>query len=323
MNSPDSLPSGRTEDKRLHPFRRAILRGLAVVLPPLLTIVIFLWVWNTITDYVLVPVENMFAEVMMQTRFNQEIFETHPDPDGSTGMEYVQLDTGEYIPRLYYDTVRKSPGGEVMPNTPDGVMHRYIAIKYLKWYYVGPIFLVTLIAILYMLGRFLAAGVGRMLWNGFDRVLHQLPIVRNVYGSVKQVTDFVFSEREIEFTRVVAVEYPRKGIWSLGFVTGESMLDIRGAANEPIISVLMPTSPMPATGFTVNVKKSETIDLNITMDQAFQFIVSCGVVVPAQQMVKMADSQEAAQALLGVGDNGDAEGDGPRVSAASEEDKQP
>ena len=90
-----------------------------------------------------------------------------------------------------------------------------------------------------------------------------------------------------EFNRVVAVEYPRKGIWSVGFVTGESMLDIHGAANEPMVSVLMPTSPMPATGFTVSVKKSETVDLNITIDQAIQFVVSCGVVVPMQQMVKL------------------------------------
>lgn len=61
------------------------------------------------------------------------------------------------------------------------------------------------------------------------------------------------------------------------------MLDIRSAANEPVLSVLMPTSPMPATGFTITVRKSETIDLDITIDQAIQFVVSCGVVVPLQQ----------------------------------------
>ncbi len=97
------------------------------------------------------------------------------------------------------------------------------------------------------------------------------------------MTDFVFSESDVEYTRVVALEYPRKGIWSLGLVTGESMLDIRSAANEPVLSVLVPTSPAPFTGFTVTIKKSEAIDLNLTIDQAFQFIVSCGVVVPAQQ----------------------------------------
>ena len=108
--------------------------------------------------------------------------------------------------------------------------------------------------------------------------------MRNVYSSVKQVTDFMFSEQEIEYTRVIAIEYPRKGIWSLGLVTGESMADIGAAANEPVLSVLIPTSPMPFTGYTINVKRSEAVDLDITLDQAFQFIVSCGVVVPPQQI---------------------------------------
>ncbi|NIO38894.1 MAG: DUF502 domain-containing protein, partial [Burkholderiales bacterium] len=68
-----------------------------------------------------------------------------------------------------------------------------------------------------------------------------LPVIRNVYSSVKQVTDFAFNESEIRFTRVVAVEYPRRGIWSLGFLTGESMIDIKSAAGEPVVTVLMPT----------------------------------------------------------------------------------
>jgi len=135
---------------------------------------------------------------------------------------------------------------------------------------------------LYLLGKFLAAGVGRFFWMQFERLINRLPVIRNVYSSVKQVTDFMFSEREIEYTRVVAVEYPRKGVWTVAMVTGDSLLDIRSAANEPVMSVLIPTSPMPFTGFTVTVKKSETIDLNITIDQAFQFIVSCGVVAPGQ-----------------------------------------
>lgn len=88
-----------------------------------------------------------------------------------------------------------------------------------------------------------------------------MPIIRNVYSSVKQVTDFAFNDSEIQYTRVVAVEYPRKGIWSMGFVTGESLMDIRKAAGEPMLSVLMPTSPMPATGFTSRYPKVKPLTL--------------------------------------------------------------
>ena len=93
------------------------------------------------------------------------------------------------------------------------------------------------------------------------------------------------TEREVEYSRVVAIEYPRRGIWSLGLVTGDSMLDITNAAGEPMVSVLVPSSPMPVTGYTMNVPRSEVTDLNITVDQAFQFCISCGVLVPPQQKV--------------------------------------
>ena len=88
------------------------------------------------------------------------------------------------------------------------------------------------------------------------------------------------------------MEYPRKGIWSLGLVTGESMLEIAAAAKEPVLSVLIPTSPAPFTGYTLTIKKSEAIDLNITIDQAVQFIVSCGVVIPPQQLRSLAEGDE-------------------------------
>ncbi|MEM7474991.1 MAG: DUF502 domain-containing protein, partial [Planctomycetota bacterium] len=84
----------------------------------------------------------------------------------------------------------------------------------------------------------------------------------------------------IEFTRVVAVEYPRVGIWTLGFVTSESLPALKGALNEELVSIFIPTSPMPMTGFTINVRKREIVDMELTIDQAVQFIVSCGVVTP-------------------------------------------
>jgi uncharacterized membrane protein len=146
------------------------------------------------------------------------------------------------------------------------------------------------------LGKFIAASVGRIILTNVELLIGRVPIISTVYGSVKQVTDLIFSDQEIEYTRVVAIEYPRKGIWSLGFVTGESMLSLKNAATEPVLSVLMPTSPMPATGFTVTVRRSEALDLGITVDQAFQFIVSCGVVVPVSQQLD--NVQEELQALV-------------------------
>ena len=167
------------------------------------------------------------------------------------------------------------------------MLQRYVDLCWLTPQIVVPVFTCIFILAMYLLGKFLAARMGRLVWGGLEKVIDRLPLIRNVYGSVKQVTDFIFSESNVEYTRVIAVEYPRKGIWSLGLVTGESMLDIASAANEPVLSVLIPTSPAPFTGYTITIRRSEALDLNITIDQAFQFVVSCGVVVAPQQMEKM------------------------------------
>ena len=80
---------------------------------------------------------------------------------------------------------------------------------------------------------------------------------------------------------MVAVEYPRTGMWSIAFVTSEGFRAIRAAAEEPWVGVFIPTSPMPMTGYALTVRKSEVVDLHMTIDEAIQFIVSCGLVIPA------------------------------------------
>ena len=315
MAEKPNSPSFPANGKSLGPFRRAVLRGLAILLPPLLTIVIFLWVGNTISDYVLNPLQNQARTILVTyTADIRDIKDVPPsqlvyrpaDPENPDGPKVVDgaviddvgyhlVDGGKLVPDDVYDAVEGKRGIDTMPTTAKGIYTRYVNQKWLQPEIVIPVFLGLFVLVLYLLGKFLAAGVGRFFWMQLERIIHRVPLVRSVYSSVKQVTDFLFTDPEVEYTRVVAVEYPRKGIWSLAMVTGESMLDIRSAANEPVLSVLIPTSPMPFTGFTVTVKKSETVDLNITVEQAFQFIVSCGVVVPPQQIAEaLAEKQASA-----------------------------
>lgn len=284
-------------EKRLtlvdHPFRRAVLRGLGIVLPPLLTIVLFIWAWNTIETSVLQPVESMARWVVVQLIWDvrhevpagAEHVRTSTDPPTFELRDatYARLPGGDWVPEQHLAFLRATSGP--VPDRADAFFDQYVRARYLSRWRVIPIFLAGFVLVLYLLGKFLAAGVGSFLWTAMENLIHRLPVIRNVYSSVKQVTDFMLSDRDIDFNRVIAVEYPRKGIWSIGFVTSEGMLDVRAAANEPVLTVLLPTSPMPATGFTIFVKKSETIDLNLTLDQAIQIIVSCGVVIPPHQQV--------------------------------------
>jgi len=245
-------------------------------MPPLLTIVLFIWAWSVIEHYVLVPVEGVSGQVIVWYTSNS-LEEAPKEPIGAA-YEGDQLVSFRIDKRHY---TRSSDGRWIGRLSPE-----FVKREYLKRRIVLPLFLSVFLLIVYFLGKFVAAGIGHFFVGLGESIIRRLPLISNVYSSVKQVTDFVFTESEIEFNRVVAVEYPRKGIWSIGFVTGESMLDIAAAANEPVLSVLMPTSPMPVTGFTITVRKSEAVDLNITVDQAIQFIVSCGVVIPPQQVQK-------------------------------------
>jgi uncharacterized membrane protein len=284
-------PTNIKPARPLDPFRRAIVRGLAVLLPPLLTIVIILWVWNTVADYLLVPAENLARRGLVYWH-DQNILPAEAVPADQVeageaeidGELYHQTADGQFIPAEHYAEAQALAGRDPLPPAAEGVYELYIERKFLPRKIVIPVFLCAFLLTLYLLGKFLAAGVGRFFWAFMERGITRLPVVRNVYSSVKQVTDFMFSEREIEYTRVVAVEYPRKGIWQIAFVTGESLMDIACAANEPVLAVFLPCSPMPFTGFTAIVKRSETIDLNITMEQALQYVVSCGVVLPPHQL---------------------------------------
>jgi uncharacterized membrane protein len=330
-----SLPETPIESlrpRRQHPFRRAVLRGLGLLLPPLLTILLFVWVGRTIQTNVLIPLESIACEAFLWWEYDaqDDIPDSvapayvHRDEKGQPtsfpyeGSVYVRLPDGTWIRQVVYDRVRQRPGDLALGSAAARQYYRqYVRLKYLPPYIVLPVFLGVFVVVLYLLGKFLAAGVGRILWNFGEGLIHRLPIIRNVYSSVKQVTDLVFSEQEIQFNRVVAVEYPRKGLWSVGFVTSESLLDIREATREPMLTVFLPTSPMPATGFTVNVCKSETLDLDISLDQAIQFIVSCGVVIPAHQQTQRVEAAARIASALAAQNSQPPAGTAPIPGASS------
>jgi uncharacterized membrane protein len=318
-----------------NPFRIATLRGLAVVLPPVLTIMLFAWAWNTIDRTVLTPVESLsencvawaIEEIYENETIDAELRESPESRanlktvDGRLayttrdGKQLVQI-SNQWLPQSVYMIVNNN-GGDAKLNTAHQYYKRYVQIRYLKRHLMIPALMAIFLAVMYLVGKLLAAGIGRFLWHYIESLINRLPIIRNVYSSVKQVTDFAFSENDVHFMRVVAVEYPRKGIWSIGFVTGEGFKELREALGEPIVSVLMPTSPMPATGFTIAVPKSETIDLDITIDQAIQYCVSCGVVVPDHQTAKAAIEGEVRRRNQPTPPNSIASNPAPEIAPKS------
>jgi uncharacterized membrane protein len=279
----DSQETGRQGQVAARPFRRAVLRGLAVLCPPLLTVLVIVWAINTTKSYFLEPVTHWTRESVVWC-----IADVRHEPGNAktvevNGQEYRRLEDGTCIPASVYDVVQRQPG-QPPPVNGDDYYRRYVDLTYLRPYLTIPFFLSVFTLLLYFLGKFMAAGIGRFFVAMFDRTVSRVPVVRSVYSSIKQVSDFLFSEHELKFTRIVAVEYPSKGIWTMGFVTNESFEEVEEAMREPVLVVLLPYSPIPHTGCTIVVRKSACLDLDITFDQACQFIISCGVVVPHHRL---------------------------------------
>jgi uncharacterized membrane protein len=139
-----------------------------------------------------------------------------------------------------------------------------------------------LCAAAYFVGTFLGAQIIRLL----EAWIVRIPVLKRVYPGAKQVSEFFFSERAVEFRRVVAVEFPRKGMWMVGFVTGRGLKAISAHAGNELLSVFIPFSPAPITGYVVAVAREEVVDLDLTVDEAFQYLISAGVIVPQAERIE-------------------------------------
>lgn len=139
-----------------------------------------------------------------------------------------------------------------------------------------------------VIGAILASYVGKTIWRMTENFIMNTPLLKRVYPYIKQITDFLLTQEEQKrfFSRVVAVEYPRKGIWSLGFVTGSGLKNVVDNIRREFLTVLIPTSPTPFTGFVITVPKKQTIDLDMTIEEALRFVISGGVISPINEMVK-------------------------------------
>ena len=130
----------------------------------------------------------------------------------------------------------------------------------------------------------------------FDRALYQVPIVRSVYPYAKQLVEFFYSDQEIEFQSAVAVPYPSDHLYTLGFVTSSGMATLHRELGGAYVSVFIPSSPMPMTGWTVFVSADRLISLPISVDEALRVTVSAGVLIPPTERV--AELERSLQHLL-------------------------
>jgi len=147
----------------------------------------------------------------------------------------------------------------------------------------------VLLAVILVLttGMIVANLLGRRLVNAWEKLLSRIPLVRTLYAGVKQIMEAVLAADAKSFRRVLLVEYPRKGVWSLAFMTSDQLGEVQVKTEVDVISVFIPTTPNPTSGFVLMVPSQDVIDLDMSVEEGLKMIISMGVVVPDWEKSKL------------------------------------
>lgn len=167
----------------------------------------------------------------------------------------------------------------IKPLVPD----RYNPESYLPFAIPGMGLLIAILA-LTLLGALAANIFGRSLLDIGERVVNSVPLVRNIYGAIKQIVETVFSGQQNSFKEVVLVEYPMQGTYAVAFVSSyaKGMIKDHVGHGEEVLGVFVPTTPNPTSGFLLFTPRANTIKLNMTIEEAAKLIISFGLVTPDQ-----------------------------------------
>jgi len=145
---------------------------------------------------------------------------------------------------------------------------------------VPGIGLILMVIVLTLVGALTAGYVGKLLLRLSERLLNRMPVVRNIYGTAKQIVETVMNSGTSAFREVALVEYPRRDMWTIGFITGRSVDEVAGIGGEPLVNVFVPTTPNPTSGFLLFLPERDVHRLSMTVEEAVKLVISGGIVAP-------------------------------------------
>jgi len=244
-------------------FRRSFLAGVATLFPILFTLFLFVWLYRQI--------------------------------DSTIGESTIRL----LSRKATFAAVFKSAPPETVN---DPAARRAYAEQRFPRFVVVLLGLGVVIIAIYLLGRVLRGYLGRRAFTMVDGFFERFPVVKAIYPHAREVGNFLFGVSEKpRFSRVVAVQYPRLGVFSLGLVTGEGLNDIGERVRRGLVTVFIPTSPTPLTGFIIVVPRDEVISMDMTIDEAFRYCVTAGMLAPTRQQPGAEQQTETAPASGAAG----------------------
>ena len=164
--------------------------------------------------------------------------------------------------------------------------------------------------VLTLIGALTAGILGRVWARTSERVLSRMPVIRSVHGAIKQIFETVLSHQSDSFREVVLLEYPRRGSWAMGFITGKTEGEIQDSTEDDIVNVFLPTTPNPTSGYLLFVPRRELVVLSMTVEEGVKMVISGGIVTPPDRrpehqkgIVKVAAADGDKKTITGQGKN--------------------
>lgn len=159
------------------------------------------------------------------------------------------------------------------------ILPEYLQDDYSPLSIPGLGLIIVLVFILFV-GMLTTNFLGRFFVKIGERILDRLPVVRSLYGATKQIFETVFASQSDAFREVVMIEYPRKDMWVLGFLTGTTRGEVQAKTSTDVVNIFVPTTPNPTSGFLLFVPKKDVITLDMSVEQGLKLVVSAGIVTP-------------------------------------------
>jgi uncharacterized membrane protein len=259
----------RTRPSFWQDFKRFFYRGLGILLPSVLTLWIVVQAFLFVERQVAAPINAGIREAVLWV-----VPQTFDEKDLP---EWFRVTPEEIAAHRASTRSRELSNDMIRATIRREELQRYWDIH---WYFrfIG---LAVAVVLIYLAGLLLGGFFGKQIAALFEeRLLRRIPVIKQVYPHVKQVVDMIMGERSVAFKRVVLVQYPSKGLWSVGFLTGESLDWADAAEHDRTLTVYVPSTPTPFTGFTVAVKANEVLEISMTVDEALRFLLTGGVLSP-------------------------------------------
>ena len=276
-------------------FKRFFGRGLAILLPSILTLWLLWYAFAFVFNNVAVPINRgiRWGVVAAAPSFISADPERQPPWFRVSAAERAEFLAGPEG-KAFRDAAEAEVSHEVR-------LEKFRRVWMSRWYLSGAGLLVAIVLI-YLAGMLLGGLIGRKIYSRVEGWISRLPGFKQVYPHVKQLVNLVMGDsgkKPVAFKRVVLVQYPSQGLWSLGLVTSTSMRAVAEHAGSGVLAVFIPSTPTPFTGFVINVAEQDVHDLPISVDEAIRFLLTGGVLIPEHQ--KGPSALPAGEALRGTG----------------------